>query len=307
MEKRKYRKFIISAFAVVGILILFWVWERYHPSKSIATIISPIANSIMSFPPIRQLVTGSNLNDIVDKELEGTKGTYGIVIKNLKTGESYSKNSHQHFQSGSLYKLWIMATAVNQIENGELNQDEILSGEVSKLNELFNIDSDQAELTEGEVTLSVKQAMNQMITISHNYAALLLSEKIKLSKVRNFLKNHQLMESVVGEPPTTTSNDIALFLGELYNGQLADKENTKQMIDILKRQTFNDKIPKYLPKDISIAHKTGEIGLFSHDAGIIFSKNGDYIIVILSESDNPSAANERIANISQKVFEYFNK
>jgi len=307
MGKTKHRKIKITIYIIIGILILFSVWEKYHPSNYTNTIISPLANSIMSFSPIKQLVTGSNLSDIVDKELEGTKGTYGIVIKNLKTGESYSKNSHQYFQSGSLYKLWIMATAVNQIEKGELNQDEILSEEVSKLNELFNIDSDQVELTEGEITLSVKQAMNQMITISHNYAALLLSEKVKLSNVRNFLGKNHLTESALGESPTVTANDIALFFEELYNGQLANKENTKLMIEILKQQALNDKIPKYLSENLDIAHKTGEIGFFSHDAGIIFFKNGDYIIVILSQSDLPPAANERIANISQKVFEYFNK
>ena len=79
------------------------------------------------------------------------------------------------------------------------------------------------------------------------------------------------------------------------------------MIALLKQQTLNDKLPKYLPENVEIAHKTGEIDRFSHDAGIVFFEKGDYIIVVLSETDNSPAANERIADISKKVFEYFNK
>ncbi len=32
------------------------------------------------------------LKEIIEKNKEGTKGTYGIVVKNLKTGQSYSSN-----------------------------------------------------------------------------------------------------------------------------------------------------------------------------------------------------------------------
>ena len=58
--------------------------------------------------------------------------------------------------------------------------------------------------------------------------------------------------------------------------------------------------------EISIAHKTGEIGYFTHDAGIVFSNKGDYIIVVLTESDFPLATEEQIADISKSVNEYFN-
>jgi beta-lactamase class A len=80
------------------------------------------------------------------------------------------------------------------------------------------------------------------------------------------------------------------------------------MIDLLKRQRLNSKIPKYLPSEIQIAHKTGELFEASHDAGIVYSPNGDYIIVILSESDEASRplANERLAQVSKEVYNYFN-
>lgn len=81
-----------------------------------------------------------------------------------------------------------------------------------------------------------------------------------------------------GENPTTTSFDIALFFEKLYKGELANEENTQKMLDLLKKQELNNKLSKYLPEEIDVAHKTGEIGWFSHDAGIVYTNYGDYSI-----------------------------
>ena len=128
----------------------------------------------------------SSLKNVVEETLAGTKGTYGIIIKNLKLGQSYYKNEHKIFEAGSLYKLWIMAEVFKQIQDGKLTEDQVLSEDVANLNQKFSIDPDSAELTEGTVSLTVRDALRQMITISHNYAALLLTEKIKLC-VRKYI------------------------------------------------------------------------------------------------------------------------
>ncbi len=253
-------------------------------------------------------ISGEGLNKVVDQSLNGAKGDYGIVIKNLKTGESFMLNEHQTFPPGSLYKLWVMVESFAQIESGDLKEDEILSQDVKTLNNEFGISSDFAELTEGEVTLSVADALKQMIEISHNYASLLLTEKIKLSNVARFLQEKGFKESAVGidgSDPISTSSDMALFFEKLYQGKLANQTNTLKMIDLLKDQEINDKLPKYLPEGAVIAHKTGEIDYYSHDAGIIYNPSGDYIIVVLSKSDYPTAAEDRIAQVSKAVYEYF--
>ncbi len=234
-----------------------------------------------------------DLRKVVANSLIGTKGTYGIIIKNLKTEESYSINSHRVYKTGSLYKLWVMSAAFEQIQNGKLSEDEALTGDIEDLNEKFDIDPNARELTGGTVSLTVGSALRQMITISHNYGALLLIEKIGLSNVKLFLEKHGLKESIIGEDlPTSTANDIELFLEKLYKGELANEKYSNKMLKLLKMQKLNNKLPKYLPKDVVVAHKTGEIGFLTHDAGIAYTKNGDYIIVIFSESDNPKGAEE---------------
>lgn len=246
-----------------------------------------------------------SLKTVVDDSLKDTKGTYGIYIKNLKTEEKYILNGDRVFEAGSLYKIWVMGEVFEKIKKGDLIEDEVLSQKIDVLNQKFEIAPEDAELTTGVISLTVKSALEQMITISHNYAALLLTEKIGVSNLKVFLEQNGFNKSSVGTPPKTTTTDMGLFFEKLYKGELTDQEASKKMIEILKKQKLNDGLPKNLPKEIQIAHKTGDIGWFKHDAGIVFAPNGDYIIVVMSESNSPSGAQERIANISKTVYDYF--
>lgn len=251
-----------------------------------------------------------SLKEVVENSLKETRGIYGIAIKNLKNGQSYYSNEHQVFEAGSLYKLWVMAETFEQIQNNNLTEDEILSQDVNTLNAQFNIDPTSAELAEGTVTLSLRDALNQMITISHNYAALLLTQKIKLSSVSEFLNTNEFGESSVGtdgSPPKSSAHDILAFYEKLYKGELGSIENTEKMLSLLKNQQLSEGLPKYLPDKSKVANKTGDIGWFKHDAGIIYTEKGDYIIVVMSESEYPQGAQERIALLSKAVYDYFNR
>lgn len=198
-----------------------------------------------------------------------------------------------------------MGATFEKISKGELSEKEVLKETIEDLNKKFDIASEEAELTEGEVEKTVKEAMEKMIIISDNYSALLLASRIGNLSLSTFLNKYDFTNSSIGSPPKSTAKDISGFFEKLYLGKLVSKKDSLQMIEILKRQTLNDRIPKYLPENISVAHKTGELDTVKHDAGIVFAKNGDYIIVVLSSSNNPIQTAERIARFSEAVYKYF--
>jgi len=76
---------------------------------------------------------------------------------------------------------------------------------------------------------------------------------------------------------------------------------------MLKLIRLNDRIPKYLPVDITIAHKTGLEKGVCHDAGIVFTHKGDFIIVVLTKyaNSNSSPSKEFIAKASLHAYRYF--
>ncbi len=294
-------------------LFLFIIAKTFFvDKKEVVEVISPIAKEIIDtgtalFNPDKN---SENLERIVQKELTNTQGDYAVSIKNLKTKERYYFNEHKIFDTASLYKLFVMVTAFQKIQAGDLNKGDILSQKIEVLNDKFGISSESAELTEGNITLPVQSALTRMITISDNYSALLLAEKIRLSQVALFLSQSGLTESRVGtkgETPASSAHDLTLFLEKLYLGEFADKSLTQDMLTLLKNQKLNGKIPKYLPINAVISHKTGELGRLSHDVGIIYTPKGDYVIVILTDTSRPAETNEKIAVISKSVYDYFTK
>jgi beta-lactamase class A len=302
-QRSSHAKTKIGLYILIFIIIIFTVAKMRGPQK----LINPNVTSA-NFEEF--FIKQSSLKDTVNKALEGTNARYGIVVKNFKTNESYAFQADQTFKTGSLYKLWVMATVYQQIKDGILTEDQTLSQSINALNREFGIDPEDAELNGGGIDMPVSQALNQMITISHNYAALLLTEKIKLSKVAEFLKNNNFYHSRVGtngDLPESTPYDIAAFYEKLYRGEVVDQPSSQKMLETLKKQRLNDGLPRDLPDDTQVAHKTGDLNAFKHDAGIVFAPKGNYIIVIMSESNSPPGAQDRMANISEAVYNYFEK
>jgi beta-lactamase class A len=306
-KKKRSRTFLAFLITCFLFFIVFLLLHRsLQQTKGPTELVSPIRIE-SSTPTPTPGEDDKALGQAVQEALQGTQGNYGIVIKNLSSGKGYTLNEHHRFQTDSLYKLWVMAVVFQDIQSGTLRENQVLSEDVTVLNNKFQIASESAEQTEGTVTISVSDALEKMITVSDNYAALLLTEKIRLSSIATFLREQGLSESSVGtdgEAPYATASDIALFFEKLYEGKLANSTYTEKMLQLLKDQRLNNKLPKYLPDSVVIAHKTGELDDYTHDAGIMYTPDGNYIIVVLSESDDPPSAEERIAEVSKDVYNY---
>lgn len=311
-KERKSSVGIYIAMLLLGGLVAagFIFWPKTKGSIDVATseeTTTQTSPNEITAPTDNKKTAATGLDVAVEDALEGTTGTYSVAIKNLKTGETYYRDADRVYESASLYKLWVMIVTYEQLADGKLTETKVLADTIPNLNRAFGIASESAELTTGSISLTVKNALEQMITISHNYAAMLLSREIKLANVTTMLKRNGYASSSIGSPPKTTARDIATLMEDLYNGELGTEENTQIMLATLKRQQLNHKIPLYLPKGTVIAHKTGELDAVTHDAGIITGPNGDYILVVLTESTSPKGAEERIGRVSQAVYDYFAK
>lgn len=297
---------VIPLFFLVFILIiisltLFYFHRTNREEAQASEIPAPTATP---FPT----VSDNLLAKSVETPLRGVRDNYGIVVRNLDNGETYKFNEHVVYDTASLYKLWVMAVVYRQIQEGKLKESTILSGNIVDLNNMFGIADESAELNEGSLTITVSDALTKMITISDNYSALLLTQKIGVNSITEYLKENGFFETVIGRntnTPTTTPYDVSLFFEKLYKGELANQEDTGKMLTLLKAQQRNTKIPKLLPSDTVVAHKTGELDEYSHDAGLVLNSNGNFIIVIMSKTDNPDKAVAEISAISKSVFDNY--
>ncbi len=261
---------------------------------------------ISGFIEVKDKKDTITIENTIKDALKGESGTYSFFVKNLKTGEEGGVGEHEVYETASLYKLWIAAEVEERLVRRQITKEDEIKEDVVKLNEQFNIASEEAEIAEGEIDTTVNDALYKMITISDNYSALVLSKLIGLSKVSGFLNNYGFSESSLN-PPKSTAYDIGQFYQLLYNSRIINSAASKDILELLKAQRLNDRIPKYLPEDLEVAHKTGELGPVKHDAGIVFTPFGDYIFVAMSKTNNPLHAAEVIAKVSKEIYSYFEK
>jgi beta-lactamase class A len=83
-------------------------------------------------------------------------------------------------------------------------------------------------------------------------------------------------------PNCGTPREISMLLEKLLAGQVADKGPTNEMLKILSRQQFNERLPRWLPYDTRVDHKTGTLlgpVWVVNDAGIIYLPSGEHILI----------------------------
>ena len=155
-----------------------------------------------------------------------------------------------------------------------------------------------------------------MIILSDNYATNILIDRCKIENINDFIKENGLKNTVLkrkmfdsvgaskGLENYTSAEDMALLLEKIYNGTLVSKKASAKMLEVLKNQRLNGKIPFFLSSGenkVQIAHKTGEDSGITHDVGIVLDKE-PFIICFLSNEVNVPEFERVIQDLSFQIY-----
>ena len=255
-------------------------------------------------------------------------GNFALAFKNLDDGKEILINENEIFHAASTMKTPVMIEFYRQLHQGKLSLKDtlqiknefksIVDGSMYKLSEFD--DSDKNTYNKLGQYYSINNLIYEMITISSNFATNILIEYIGANKVTKSMKeigalNIDVLRGVedikafkLGLNNTTSAKDLLIIYEKLAKGKIINNESSATMIDILKDQKYDDIIPKYLPKNIEIANKTGMITGVHHDSGIVFLKDGrKYVIVLLSKNmSDMESGTEMMAKISELIYKTLN-
>ena len=166
----------------------------------------------------------------------------------------------------------------------------IVDGSSYKLSE--GDDSDKEVYAVMGKTMTLGQLCDAMITVSSNFAAKKKKKKVGVENIRRTVTalgagGMQVLRGVEDQKAFdkglnngTTARGLMVLLDRIGHGQAVDPESDAAMIEILKRQAFNDAIPAGLPPGTAVAHKTGNITRIHHDAAIVYAPR-PYVLVLL--------------------------
>ena len=265
----KPQKILLSLFLVLAVWI-FLINLNQNPSLDNYFL----GAQNLFFP---KQANDNRINESIENQVKNLDGHWGIAIKDLKTANSYYYHETDEFKSASLYKLAVMWAAFDAIKKGQIAKEEI------------------------------QPQIQSMITYSDNDSAVYLAEKLGWDNISYLMDQEGLADINLTDPPQVTANSILNLLERIYRNTAVSPAYSQDMKNLLFTQQINDRIPKYLPQNTKVGHKTGELDFLRHDAGIVIGKNSHYIFVFLTETPVPEEASDQIARLSKKIFDELEK
>ncbi len=250
----------------------------------------------------------TGLKKIVENKLKGQKGDYAVVVKQIgdKKEEHYSYQADKVIPAASLYKLFLLAAAFQEIEKGSLKEDQLISDSKDRLTQVLGAEEFGYENSGDTIEYPVSEILTRIATISDNYASVMLAEKIGWDKVQSQADKIGAKNTRIKAPISSTAGDITLFYEKLYSGEIVSKDASNKIIDLLSKSQLDSRIPNELPDSLKIAHKTGELAYLRHDAGIVFLENKPYIIVMMANNVPFEDDAEKLeSELSKQIYDYF--
>lgn len=258
--------------------------------------------------------------------LSESEGDFAVAFKDITTGETLFINEKEVFHAASTMKTPVMIEVYKQAAEGKF----LLSDSVEVKNEFKSIvdsslysldinDDSEFELYNQVGTRKpLSDIVYDMIISSSNLATNIVIELVDAKKVTQTMRNLGAPDLLVlrgvedqkafeaGLSNTTTAYDLMVIFEKLANGEAVNPDADQQMINILLDQKFNEIIPAQLPKEVKVAHKTGNITGVQHDSALVILPDGKkYVLVILSKNlKDEDAGVATMAKASALIYNY---
>jgi len=264
----------------------------------------------------------NDLNARIHKLIELSGAEVAVAMRTLDGSSALSIDPDKAFHAASTMKVPIMIELFRQADAGTLRLDEqlpirnefhsIVDGSVYRLS--VGDDSDAEVYAHVGRTMSLRDLCEAMITVSSNFAANLLIERVGAANVRGTVHRLGADGMVVlrgvedqkafdkGMNNETTARALQILLTKLAQGRAVGARADAEMVEILKRQKFHDAIPAGLPDGTVVAHKTGNITKIHHDAAIVYGKRPYVLVVLVRGIADQKVSGALIASISREVW-----
>jgi beta-lactamase class A len=236
-----------------------------------------------------------------------------LKLQSQKGEVLFEKNGQKVVPSASVIKIPILLSLLQEVDKKNI-----------KLNTKYTLRPEDIVGGSGDLQYEIpfkkftyKHLTQKMISVSDNTATNILINKIGAEKIQkdinvwgltNTKLNRKMMDFEAikaGKQNFTTCEDINGLLLKLLNKQLLSKKSGKKAMEILLACEDRTTIPRNIPVNVPIAHKTGTLDYLRGDAGIIFSKNILILTIFVENFESLEQAETIIGKIAECCFKDF--
>ena len=248
---------------------------------------------------------------VLRSELREQVGSYGnafgFYFEYLPTGTSIGVNEKTQFYAASLFKVPVVMTYYHFRERTKMQDDPILEIKPEY------IDNNFGNLWQKGAGAKIKasEAVRLAIVESDNTAVKILAPYLKQQDFDAVYKALDIDFQSDDKGTLISAKNYSSILKSLYFSSVLNKNDSHEILDLLTRTKFSDKLVAGIPSDIRAAHKIGDFvdekGVYGYrDCGIIYVPRRPYILCMFSVGDE-QIAQTRMQLLSKTVYEYITK
>jgi beta-lactamase class A len=267
------------------------------PPAAAASDNESVIESSSAAPTTTTTRPSPDLQSVVDTFVAGQRVSFSIVAIDLSTGATATHLGERQVRSASLYKLFVARELLRRIYAGTLRRD--------------------APAGDGDGR-TVAECVRAMIVVSDNACGAAGLTIVGRGAQNSALRRDGFTETSLASPQLTSAHDVALFFERARDGTLLGPDGrgaAAELYQLLREQQVNDRLPLALPPGTPIAHKTGDIRGWAHDAGVITTPRGDVLLAVLSgpwplpccDADHPGEAERKafgaISELGRAVYD----
>ncbi|WHY88296.1 serine hydrolase [Neobacillus novalis] len=250
------------------------------------------------------------LEEKIKGEITCFQGRIGIAVE--IANKRISLNSVEVFPSASVIKVPILIEGLRQAETGKIN-----------LNELTTIDkrvggSGVLQALSAKVSMTIKDLMTLMITVSDNTTTNLLIDLLGMDSINSTIEKLSMEHTKLsrkmmdfeaieqGYNNFTSPSDMIKCLKVINEGDFLSEESRKLAVEIMHYQQFHDKLTAMMDLDrVFAASKTGGLPNVEHDCAILkYGGKTAYAVVLTDQLDNHFAAKQLISKIGKHLYDH---
>jgi D-alanyl-D-alanine carboxypeptidase (penicillin-binding protein 5/6) len=229
--------------------------------------------------------------------------------------------------TASLIKFPVMVAAYDAVEKRKLKLDDMI--ELKKDDQVQGSGILTSHFSPG-TQISLRDAIHLMIVYSDNTATNLVLDKLGLPATNELMASLDCPETRVNSKVfrrdtsiapersrefglgSTTARDMVKLAEHVYGKKLVSEEASKQMLDHLFACEDKIKVPRKLPREARVAHKTGSVNLTRTDAGVMETPSGPIAFCILTHNNkdqrwtDDNEGDLLCAELGLAVYQFFN-
>lgn len=245
-----------------------------------------------------------NLRKEVNELVAPYGADFGLYFEYLPTGTSIGVNANEEFYAASLFKVPVVMAYYHHLEEDEPTHDEVFKIQKKHLDREFGNLWKKGEGHKIKASDTVKLALIE----SDNTAVKLLADRVTARDLEHVYHALDLELRTDKEGALVSARNYASILKALFFASVLNKESSAEILDLLTKTKFPDKLAAGVPEEIAVAHKIGNFkdkegreGF--RDCGIVYVPRRPYILCMFSVGDE-EVARERMQRVSRTIYNF---